>query len=58
MSETRKVVAILVAEVVGCSRLAGTTESARSRACAASQRSHRSAIAAYRGLVVNAPGTV
>jgi len=34
MSETRKLAAILVADVVGYSRLAGPTMSARSRACA------------------------
>ena len=34
MSETLKLAAILVTDVVGCSRLAAPTRSARSRGCA------------------------
>ena len=58
MSETRKIAAILVADVVGYSRLAGADED-RTLARLRGLRSDLidPAIAAHRGRIVNGPAT-
>ena len=56
MGETRKLAAILVADVVGYSRLARRTRIAPWRACGASQRSDRSRDRAHHGRIVKRTG--
>ena len=56
MSETRKIAAILVADVVGYSRLAGADEDRTLRGCEAASDLIDPAIAAHHGRIVKRTG--